>query len=419
MSVIHGRQDSLDDWLPSSIISMVLDESENNPIIPAPQPTPRENKGNEINSGKGRVVARGGKGEGGRGSSRGSTASTIANPEIPSPLPDPAWTTALLRGCDPTARWPRVIQQNPSDDWPPALRKWIERAFSPCKSQAQRMCVEKNLRETIERARREGSLWRTNWDKQPLPSRKKVASVQGAGSFSGSEPLAAPWSVGDGAGGDHGGAEETFIKSSRSGGPWNTALNAKGVTYYWNANGESTYEKPPDFDASTAQAAGFYSQYAGQDAHTNSSVALSSSGNLAVMKACSVCNVSLGRESYSTNQWSKARSCKGNKPRCLACVAQATGPGAPAPAYTARAKLAGRRARISAWNTALDDNGATYYWNADGESTYEKPAGFDPATAQAAGAYSQYAGQQQADGLDDDDGYEELQLACDRAVIEL
>ena len=50
------------------------------------------------------------------------------------------------------------------------------------------------------------------------------------------------------------------------------------------------------------------------------------------------------------------------------------------------------------WNTALDGNGMTYYWNEKGESTYEKPADFDPTTAQAAGAYSQYAGQQQSNG---------------------
>ena len=41
------------------------------------------------------------------------------------------------------------------------------------------------------------------------------------------------------------------------------------------------------------------------------------------------------------------------------------------------------------WNTALDGNGMTYYWNAAGEATYDKPADFDASTAQAAGAYSQ------------------------------
>ena len=45
-----------------------------------------------------------------------------------------------------------------------------------------------------------------------------------------------------------------------------------------------------------------------------------------------------------------------------------------------------------AWNTALDGNGTTYYWNEHGQSQYEKPADYDPATAQNAGAYSQYGG---------------------------
>ena len=42
------------------------------------------------------------------------------------------------------------------------------------------------------------------------------------------------------------------------------------------------------------------------------------------------------------------------------------------------------------WNTALDGSGTTYYWNEKGVSQYEKPADFDPDTAQSAGAYSQY-----------------------------
>ena len=50
------------------------------------------------------------------------------------------------------------------------------------------------------------------------------------------------------------------------------------------------------------------------------------------------------------------------------------------------------------WNTALDGNGTTYYWNEKGESTYEKPSDFNEATAQAAGSYSQYAGRGQSNG---------------------
>jgi len=32
---------------------------------------------------------------------------------------------------------------------------------------------------------------------------------------------------------------------------WNTALDGNGTTYYWNEAGESTYEKPADFTATT------------------------------------------------------------------------------------------------------------------------------------------------------------------------
>ena len=40
------------------------------------------------------------------------------------------------------------------------------------------------------------------------------------------------------------------------------------------------------------------------------------------------------------------------------------------------------------WNTAIDNDGVTYYWNAaTRETTYDMPADFDPATAKSAGVY--------------------------------
>jgi len=39
------------------------------------------------------------------------------------------------------------------------------------------------------------------------------------------------------------------------------------------------------------------------------------------------------------------------------------------------------------WNTAIDAEGNTYYWNSAGASTYEQPADFDPATAKSSGVY--------------------------------
>ena len=35
------------------------------------------------------------------------------------------------------------------------------------------------------------------------------------------------------------------------------------------------------------------------------------------------------------------------------------------------------------WYTALDGNGTTYYWNETGQSTYEKPADFEPSSSGA------------------------------------
>jgi len=40
------------------------------------------------------------------------------------------------------------------------------------------------------------------------------------------------------------------------------------------------------------------------------------------------------------------------------------------------------------WNTAIDEDGNTYYWNAETrQTTYDMPDDFDPATAKSAGVY--------------------------------
>jgi len=50
------------------------------------------------------------------------------------------------------------------------------------------------------------------------------------------------------------------------------------------------------------------------------------------------------------------------------------------------------------WNTALDANGETYYWNAAGASQYDKPADFDPTLAKNEGTYKE-----KSDALYDDE----------------
>jgi len=63
-------------------------------------------------------------------------------------------------------------------------------------------------------------------------------------------------------------------------------------------------------------------------------------------------------------------------------------------------------AKEMTWNTALDADGETYYWNSAGESTYEKPATFDPSTAKAAGQFKAVA----ADGALYDDEIEDTPI---------
>ena len=55
-------------------------------------------------------------------------------------------------------------------------------------------------------------------------------------------------------------------------------------------------------------------------------------------------------------------------------------PATPAPRALAMMQEEAPEAPLT-WNTALDADGETYYWNSAGASTYEKPADFDPATA--------------------------------------
>ena len=63
---------------------------------------------------------------------------------------------------------------NPTDGWPKTLRMWVERAFTVCKSDAERSFVEKNLRARIGRANETNTLWSTDWEREPLPERSKL-----------------------------------------------------------------------------------------------------------------------------------------------------------------------------------------------------------------------------------------------------
>jgi len=61
--------------------------------------------------------------------------------------------------------------------WPPALRKWVERAFGSCRTDTERACVSQSLRTII--IERKATLWTTDWDAEPLPARTAPRAQHG------------------------------------------------------------------------------------------------------------------------------------------------------------------------------------------------------------------------------------------------
>eukprot|EP00967_Tisochrysis_lutea_P108130 scaffold167361_cov30-Tisochrysis_lutea.AAC.3 len=88
---------------------------------------------------------------------------------------------------------------------------------------------------------------------------------------------------------------------------WNTALDGAGNTYYWHSDtGASQYEKPADFDPSSAISSGAYSQYAHNYPSSSSSLALSSSSS---RDRCGVrCTASYGYDDSIGLQYSRPTS---------------------------------------------------------------------------------------------------------------
>lgn len=53
--------------------------------------------------------------------------------------------------------------------WPPKLQKFVERCFEQCYSNEARCAMQDTLKSIIEGAKRNKTLWKTDWDIQPLP----------------------------------------------------------------------------------------------------------------------------------------------------------------------------------------------------------------------------------------------------------
>ena len=57
-----------------------------------------------------------------------------------------------------------------SEDWPPALKKYVSRCFEQCKTDMDKDQVEIILKGKITAAASANLLWTKNWDEEPLPA---------------------------------------------------------------------------------------------------------------------------------------------------------------------------------------------------------------------------------------------------------
>lgn len=63
-----------------------------------------------------------------------------------------------------------------SNQWPPKLQQFVERAFKQCKSEYERECMQGTLKGVIQFMSSHQRLWSTDWDNYPLP---RVANASG------------------------------------------------------------------------------------------------------------------------------------------------------------------------------------------------------------------------------------------------
>lgn len=66
-------------------------------------------------------------------------------------------------------RTPSKVPSTTAGGWPVSLQGYVEKALSVCKTQADRQFTEKYMNETINKAKRDQTLWEIDWSKVPLP----------------------------------------------------------------------------------------------------------------------------------------------------------------------------------------------------------------------------------------------------------
>ena len=111
-------------------------------------------------------------------------ASKVKQWKSPGPAPTPApvpaapvvaAASAMLRAASSRTAFTGAAASG--NGWPPLVRSWVERALSPCKSEAERQIVQTNLRTRIEYSTSTNTFWSTDWDAEPLPDRTRIVEM--------------------------------------------------------------------------------------------------------------------------------------------------------------------------------------------------------------------------------------------------
>ncbi|XP_053743807.1 leukocyte receptor cluster member 8 homolog isoform X1 [Synchiropus splendidus] len=73
--------------------------------------------------------------------------------------------------------------QTRPQDWPQAMKEYVQRCFSACETEEDKDCTEKVLKEVLQDRLKDGSAYTIDWTKEPLPDLKAKPSRWEAVSF--------------------------------------------------------------------------------------------------------------------------------------------------------------------------------------------------------------------------------------------
>ncbi|XP_059805402.1 leukocyte receptor cluster member 8 homolog isoform X4 [Hypanus sabinus] len=73
------------------------------------------------------------------------------------------------------------------DDWPQAMKEYVQRCFTACETEADKDRTEKLLKDVLQARLQDGSAYTIDWSSEPLPDGSGSSSDSGSSSYSSSE----------------------------------------------------------------------------------------------------------------------------------------------------------------------------------------------------------------------------------------